>query len=255
MAGARLPVPDLASLKRDIEKALGSTDDASRVLAVCRACAAALPGDGAAITVMTSDSKRETVFARNLVIAELENVQYNLGEGPSLLAFSTGRPVLVPDVADPSAVTRWPGFLAGLDGQPVRGIFSFPMRFGVISVGVCAFYRHVAGPLNPTDLAFVLDAVDLTTLALLELRDGQVGESLLGRWLAVDGNKRRQVHQATGMLIVQLGVNAGSAFARLRAHAFATDTDIDQVAARIVARRLRLEADPQPGLAPDPTGG
>jgi ANTAR domain len=239
-------VVDLTAFKLEIERALLLIDGDAAVVAVCAACANVLPGDGAAITIMTSDSKRETVFARDRVIADLEQLQYNVGEGPSLLAFSTERPVLISDIRAPATASRWPGLMGALDGQPICGVFSFPMRFGVISVGVCTFYRHATGSLTPEELAFVLDVLDVTTLVLLELREGQHADPLLGRWLSVNGAKRREVHQATGMLITQLNVSAETAFARLRAYAFAQGSDIETVAADIVSRRLRLEADPDP---------
>jgi hypothetical protein len=246
---------EITTLKREIERALLLRDGEAAFVAVCAACANALPGDGAAITIMTSDSMRETVFARDQVVRELERLQYNVGEGPSLLAFSTERPVLVSDIRSPATSRRWPGFMGALDGQPIRGVFSFPMRLGVISVGVCTFYRRVQGSLTPAELAHVLDVLDITTLVLLELREGQHADALLGRWLSVNGDNRRQVHQATGMLIGQLGVSAETAFARLRAYAFAHGTDIETVAGDIVARRLRLDADPEPGPPADPLPG
>jgi ANTAR domain/GAF domain len=238
---------DLTEFKLEIEQAMVLTDTDAAFVAVCAACANALPGDGAAITIMTSDSKRETVFSRDQVVADFERLQYNVGEGPSLLAFSTDRPVLVADIKTPPESSHWPGFMGALDGKPIRGVFSFPMRFGVISVGVCTFYRREAGSLTAEELSYVLDVLDVTTLVLLELRDGQQSDPLLGRWLSVNGASRRQVHQATGMLIAQLGVSAEAAFARLRAYAFGQGTDIEQVASDIVNRRLRLEADRDPG--------
>jgi AmiR/NasT family two-component response regulator len=51
---------------------------------------------------------------------------------------------------------------------------------------------------------------------------------------------RAEVHQATGMISVQLGVNVAEAFTRLRAHAFAEDWSLSELAAEVVARRLRF---------------
>ena len=56
-----------------------------------------------------------------------------------------------------------------------------------------------------------------------------------------------QVHQATGMILVQLGVDAGAAFARLRAHAYAEGRRLGDVARDVVERRLRFEPDPPAG--------
>jgi AmiR/NasT family two-component response regulator len=55
------------------------------------------------------------------------------------------------------------------------------------------------------------------------------------------------VHQATGMLLVQLGISAEAAFARLRAYAYAHDQRLADVAREVVGRRLRFEPDPPPG--------
>jgi AmiR/NasT family two-component response regulator len=52
------------------------------------------------------------------------------------------------------------------------------------------------------------------------------------------------VHQATGLVLAQLGVSAEAAFARLRAYAYAEDRRLDDVARDVVERRLRFEPDP-----------
>jgi len=52
------------------------------------------------------------------------------------------------------------------------------------------------------------------------------------------------VHQATGMILVQLGISAEDAFARLRAYAYAHDRRLSDVARDVVERRLRFEPDP-----------
>ena len=49
---------------------------------------------------------------------------------------------------------------------------------------------------------------------------------------------RREVHQATGMMVGQLGVGATQAFSRLRAYAFSSGTTVQEVAHRVVTRRL-----------------
>ena len=50
------------------------------------------------------------------------------------------------------------------------------------------------------------------------------------------------VHQATGMISVQLDVSLEEALARLRAHAFAQGTALGEVAAEVVGRQLRFDA-------------
>jgi hypothetical protein len=56
------------------------------------------------------------------------------------------------------------------------------------------------------------------------------------------------VHQATGMVSVQLEAGLEEAFARLRAYAFAVDRTVEAVADDVVARRLRFDQlDDDPG--------
>jgi hypothetical protein len=51
---------------------------------------------------------------------------------------------------------------------------------------------------------------------------------------------RAEVHQASGMVAVQLGLAVADAEARLRAHAYAVDRSVVDVARDIVDRHLRL---------------
>jgi hypothetical protein len=54
---------------------------------------------------------------------------------------------------------------------------------------------------------------------------------------------RYVVHQAAGMVSVQLNVSVAHALIRLRAHAFGAERSLTDVAGEVVARRLRLAGD------------
>jgi len=54
---------------------------------------------------------------------------------------------------------------------------------------------------------------------------------------------RAEIHQATGMVVAQLGISAADALARVRAHAFAEQRRLGEVARDVVARRLRFMKD------------
>jgi hypothetical protein len=211
------------------------------VLLVCRAFVASTPIDGAAFTQMTSDTARDPWVASDATIAGVESAQYNLGEGPTQDAYTSRRPVMVPELGAAWVAARWPMFIAEIAGLKLGSLFAFPMQIGAITVGVCAMYRRRGGPLSEQDLRLVLSAMDDATFTLLALRAGHLNGSLE---IAQPGETLpRAVHQATGMLVVQLGVSAEGAFARLRAHAYANERTIHEVAEDIVERRLRLEAD------------
>jgi hypothetical protein len=213
-------------------------------LAVCATFVAAAAVDGAAFTPMASDMVRETWCASDPAIAALEQAQFDLGEGPTREAYLSQQPVLIPDVTNPRTVARWPMLTEQTAHLGIGSLFAIPMRVGAITAGVCSAYRHKAGVLSTAEVGELLRAVDAATLTLLALRDGNAqqgpGDDQTG------GTLPRQVHQATGMVVAQLGVSIEEAFARLRAHAYSSGTTLAHVAGEIVERRLRLELDPPP---------
>jgi hypothetical protein len=221
---------------------------------ICRACLAVLPVTRAAVTVMASADRQEPIWASDEVASHLDEVQFSLGEGPCVEAFTEGRPVLVPDLAEARGV-RWPMFAAAARGTPVQALFVLPLQAGVIVVGVLDLYRDEPGMLTPEQLAAALRAADALLWALLGLRTGHAADSSSGEdggggggggvnphgWLSGSPLSHVEVYQATGMVMVQLGLSPEAALSRLRAAAFVRGWAIDEVAREVVARRLRFE--------------
>ena len=55
---------------------------------------------------------------------------------------------------------------------------------------------------------------------------------------------RAEIHRATGVIIAQLHLPVGAAYARLSGHAFVTGTTMAVAAHDVVAHRLLLPEDP-----------
>ena len=85
---------------------------------------------------------------------------------------------------------------------------------------VLALYRDRRGALSPDELAQGLVVSDVAAQVVLSLQAGAPPDSV-HELLARDPPHWAEVHQATGMISVQLGVSMDEAFVRLRAHAFA----------------------------------
>jgi hypothetical protein len=174
---------------------------------------------------------------------QLAELQLMLGEGPCHDVLSSAAPVLARDLSDVESVSRWPGFASAAGRLGAGAVFAFPLIVGAIRSGVLGLYRGVPGPLSHRQFGDLLILADAATVMLLSSAYG--GED----GIAVDGQRRdlalhrAEIDQATGMLTVQLGVQAGEAFARLRAYAYAQDRRLADVAGDIVARRLRLRRD------------
>ena len=194
----------------------------------------------------------------DLVGEQLAELQLTTGEGPCHDVLASAAPVLAADLGDAEYIRRWPGFTPAARKLGAGAVFAFPLTVGAIRAGVLGLYRGSPGPLLDRQLGDLLILADAATVMLLgsthgdgETGDGETGD---GAWL--DGQAgdlalhRAEIDQATGMLTVQLGVPAAAAFARLRAYAYSEDRRLADVAGDIVARRLRLPRDPDPGGGP-----
>lgn len=217
-------------------------------LSVAHVCAAAVAGvgvDGAAVTVMASPTVRDTVHATSRVAADLEEWQLTLGQGPCVDAFTAGGPVLVADLESADYLARWPAFTPAALGSGARAVFALPLHVGAIRLGALDLHRARPGALSPDDLADALAFAETAGLLLLDAAAGTQPDTADLAWQRDDPTAHQvQVHQATGMILAQLGVSADAAFARLRAYAYAHDRRLGDVARDVVDRSLRFDPDP-----------
>jgi ANTAR domain len=207
---------------------------------VAAQAAAALGVDGICAGLGTGTTGMVLAWGQEEVSAELEELQFTLGQGPGVDA-AAGAPVLVADLA--AAAARWPVFAPAAAELGVRAVFALPLRIGAISVGALLAHRATPGPLVDGALADAFALADAVTLLLLHRQStgtGRVGDGPQPGW-ARPATYRAEVYQATGMISVQLGVSVAEALVRLRAYAYADGRLIAEVAADVVARRLRFD--------------
>jgi hypothetical protein len=204
------------------------------------ACADALSAAGAGLSLPRDDAPREPVLASAPAAEELEELQFTVGQGPGIDAVAGRGPVLVADLTAPEARHRWPLFAAAAAERGVRGMFAFPVAAGAALVGVLGVYRLQAGPLNADELADGLTFADALLVLALDERSG-ITTAPDGLADLSAGAHRAQVHQATGMVAAQLGVCMRDALAALRARAYLTGQRLSDLAADVLARRVRLD--------------
>jgi hypothetical protein len=224
------------------EPSAGSTGgDSARPLRICQQCVQTLAVDGAGIAMVTLLGNRGVVCTTDEVAARIEDLQFTLGEGPCVDAVKEAAPVLVPDLHDPQdlAVERWPAFLAGALAAGARAVFAFPLRVGAIRLGVLDLYRRLPGELTPDQLSAGLIAADEAALALLHLTSEGRPDPFADDFDAGSAY-HLQVHQATGMVQVQVGVSTEQALLILRARAYSSGRPLAELAANVVNRDLRF---------------
>ncbi|GAA3277209.1 ANTAR domain-containing protein [Dactylosporangium vinaceum] len=194
--------------------------------------------DAAAITVVLAASPRETLYTSDLVARDMEELTTTLGEGPGVDGLADG-PALAGDLGDDAWQARWPVFAPAALDAGVHAAFALPLQVGGVHVGVMDLYRADAGALEPDQLADTLLLADTACALLLDAATAWTAD----RRPEGAALQHPEVHQATGMIIAQAGVSATVALIRLRAYAYANDQRLRDVAASVVARRLRFHPD------------
>ena len=227
----------LATLLLDLENDRRDGVDVGERL--CDTCVEVLDVAGAGIMLMSDGEHCGTLGVSNRVMTVVEDLQFTLGEGPCIDAYTSGHPILEPDLRDP-VTNRWPAFSGPAVQAGVRALFGFPLRTGTANLGALDVYLDHPGGLRADQLsdAVVMAGVISTTVLSLQsdATPGQLPE-LLGATM----HHRAIVHQASGMLSAQLDIDAADALVRIRAHAYTSNRPVNDVAHDIVERRLRLE--------------
>jgi hypothetical protein len=177
-----------------------------------------LPVSGASVSTLGSLLGTETISASDDLAARIDELQFDLSEGPCWDALAAMRPVLEPALPD-RAHRNWPSFAPAASEYGIRSVFAFPLVVGALPIG----------------------AVDLYSIPSLTLTDEQcrqavamsdiVGRHVLRRAIRV-------VHQATGVIIAQLGLTAEDARLVIHGHAFAASRPVKEIAREILSGTL-----------------
>ncbi len=229
------------SRRARIEEAVfgsGKVDLTKHADRVCAACVPLVGVSGAGLVLTSNEDGAETICVTDAVTEQMEELQFVLGEGPGVDAHHLRRPVLEPDLRTVDG-ERWPAFGRAALEKGIAAVFAFPLHIGVIRLGTLDLYRDRAGPLDHEQLADALVLADVAIDGILDLQAQVPIGALHPRFDS--GGHRDAVHQATGVLSVQLGISMVDALARLRAHAYADQRSLYDVAAAVVGDRLHLD--------------
>ncbi len=210
----------------------------------CWAAVEVLAVDAVGISVLLEGQMRVPLGASSEDATVAERLQFTLGEGPCLHAFTQARPVLVGDVADPASVawSTWPVYAQQLLAHtPFVAVFALPLTSAGMTIGTLSLYRRRVGAIDPTDLGDALAVTNAIFDNLLQTGTFGGADGSASRWLDLPLAKTRTVvWQAMGMATVELAQDPADALALLRSYAYGNNRLLDDVAADIVAGRLPL---------------
>lgn len=200
-----------------------------------------LPVSGAAVSMFGGASAETLVCSSGGVATRLDELQFDLGEGPRWEAARTRLPVLVPDVRSPLPYS-WPVLSKALENTEVAAIFVFPLTVGALELGVVELHRTTPGTLTVSEQTRAAVLAHDTAWQLLR-RVLSVNSPDTDPTIDTALMSRREIHQATGMVLAQAGTTAAEALLLLRAHAFAKALTLRETADQVLQGRLSFVPD------------
>jgi hypothetical protein len=198
---------------------------------VCRGAVDGLPVSGAIVHLVDGGGSLAVAAASDPRAREVGELPFTMGVAPCLEAFAARRPVLVPDLAEDG---RWPGFAAAARERAVAAIFALPLQAGATGLGVLDLYADQPGGLDEDDLGASLALARLTAGIVIVGADGTAPADLVDD-LAVVVDRRPEIYQAQGMVMVALGVELAEALLVMRAHAFSLDVPLIELARDVIS--------------------
>jgi GAF domain-containing protein len=199
-------------------------------------CSITVRGEHDAYTVASSDD----------LAKQVDEVQYDHGEGPCLEALRTGAVVYVQEMRSD---LRWPGYREHAVSSGVRSSLSLPLAVGDSVIGGVNLYATRPDGFDEKlrqglDL-FAAQAAAALTMVLRQARKDQTAAQL-EQALA----SRTVIDQALGILMAQQRCGADEAFALLRAHSQNTNRKLRDVAADLIERVSGAPPEPARAFAP-----
>ncbi len=199
---------------------------------LCDVAVELLPVTGASVS-LCADGVPIQVTATDDRAARLAEIQATLGDSPSRSAGSSGTPVLASDLTSGRDARRWPVYAQEVRELGVCAVYALPLGSGRVCVGTLDLYRDTVGELTPGELGTAGCVARIVTVSLADLsRTARLG-GLVG--------DHDEIHQATGVVMVQLGIGPDEALARLRAHAYSHGRTLLAVAREVAGQRKRLD--------------
>ena len=223
----------LASLADELAQAHSA--ERTAVAVTKRALEHVEDADHVSITLIAGRDNYQTLGATDAVAQRLDELQYDLGEGPCVDAadghdwYRSGAVSIDP---------RWPRWGSQAGDLGIGSLLSVRLVSGGTSIGALNFYAREKQRFTiREDLDFAVLYATHVAIALASSRELEGLETAL--------HSRHLIGVAQGILCERYDLDLERAFVLLRRYSSTTNTKLSQVAAELVRTR-RL-----PGLAPD----
>ena len=205
---------------------------------VTEACVELFQVTGSGIMLADDQNISRYVAASDGPGRVLETVESETGQGPCTEAFVTTRAVAVEDLR---TQRQWPDLAAAVAAYDVRAVLGVPVRLGGVTVGTLDVYRDHPHSWEDEEQRALLRYSDLVATTLATALSAHKAQELAGQ-LQYALDYRVIIERGVGYLMARDGVDAVTAFNRLRQAARSSRMKIGAVATSLLdAGRLPTE--------------
>jgi GAF domain-containing protein len=206
--------------------------------------AAVEPAQYAGLTMIVEGRQRTAVFTHPEV-PEIDQAQYDTGEGPCLAAFETGEVHIIESTDEPG---RWPEFRRTAARHGIRSTLSVPVVAEHGSLGALNLYSSTVKAFGPYEQEITGRFAEQSAVVLANAQaywDAKAMSERLGEAMAA----RAIIEQAKGILMGAQRCTADDAFELLVRASQRENVKLRDIAARIVETASTPGPDPGTGSA------
>jgi GAF domain-containing protein len=196
-----------------LQDALLGTESVEQFLHEMAVLAAGLVGNGMSCGMtMQPDGRLVTVACSDPVAAQVDEIQYELDDGPCLRAMRAGQVVRIDDTA---AKEQWPEFEAQAVSYGVRSCLALPLNADGRPVGALNLYASSASAFGPAEAQRAAEFAHNASGALA-LAVRLASHAALIDQLRSSLESRTVIDQALGIIMARERCNQDRAFSILR---------------------------------------
>jgi len=207
---------------------------------LCSVAAEFTQFDGANIALLPESKLLTALCSSNGTSGALLELEITLGEGPTTDACGSDDVIRITNLGDEDQ-TRWLSYSPLALANGAVSVYAFPITIGAARLGALTLFRWESGELSEAQESDAYLMASVVARAILDLQAGAPRGSIATQ-LEREAHFGFTVHQAAGMVAVQGSLNVSDALVALRAHSFASNQGLSELAARVVTRRIRYEA-------------
>jgi GAF domain-containing protein len=185
----------------------------------------------AGVIFVHAKAQVETVAATSPLVAELDRVQLEHGQGPDIDIITDPRSSVL--VTDARTEERWPRWSEAVAAAGIRSMLGIRLHTTAATIGSLNLYDPRPHHFSQEDREVAHIFARHAAVALSSARDNA------NLWKAIDA--RKLIGQAQGILMERFDIDGDQAFAVLRRYSQDHNVKLHEVAKRLIATRTLSE--------------